>query len=112
MQLHRHILRLLLLLLTLFPQSSRSQSRIANLVSHSSRVNDSVMHTDVSYYDGLGYGYLSVSEEVTQRHESLAVLTDYDGLRRDSRHWLPVVTNSDYLHPSQARSLPLPAAVP
>lgn len=58
----------------------------------------------IQYYDGLGRPYLHVEKGITPDSKNLASLQEYDPSGRELKSWLPHITASDYLSPSELKS--------
>jgi hypothetical protein len=60
----------------------------------------------ISYYDGLGRSTQTVDKGVTPSGADLVTLTEYVGLSRDVRTWLPVVSsaNGNYVTPTDVKA--------
>lgn len=58
--------------------------------------------TTFQYFDGLGRPTETVQKSITPQGKDLVTLTEYDGMGRESRHWLPIIGNGSgvYLDPT------------
>jgi len=83
--------------------SATAQSTQNYVMSQARNTNNALM-TTYQYYDGMGRPFEKVQVGVTSTNKNLIWLTDYDGLGRESKEWLPYENSSSYLSGSTVRS--------
>ena len=80
-----------------------------NYVKSQVRNTNNSLMTTYQYYDGLGRPFEEVEVGVTPANTNLIRLTDYDGIGRESKIWLPYVGSSDYVDASTIRTTSMSA---
>ena len=94
------ILILIIFLCHLPAPAQQTQNYVLSSAVNNSGAMQSVYH----YYDASGRPFERVEVGITPSHSNLAWLSDYDGLGRPSRDWLPATVSAAYVQPSTLRS--------
>lgn len=79
------------------PLTTFAQRPSENYIQTTERISYNQTKTSVQYYDGLGRLKEEVELEVTPQGSNLVRHYQYDGLGRENKIWLPVVTGADYV---------------
>ena len=75
-----------------------------NYVKSQVRNTNNSLMTTYQYYDDMGRPFEKVEVGVTPSNTNLVWLTDYDGIGRESKAWLPYVSGSAYVAGSTVRT--------
>lgn len=75
-----------------------------NYVKSQVRNTNNNLMTTYQYYDGMGRPFEKVEIGVTPSNSNLIWLTDYDGIGRESKTWLPYASSSSYVAASTVRT--------
>ena len=87
-------------LLSIAPALLPAQVSTENYVKSTQMLDGGNALTTIQYYDGYGRPFEKVAVGVTPTGGNLVYLTEYDGLGRESRQWLPAVTSQAFLAPA------------
>ena len=79
-------------------------------VLNSSALNSSNSTTQIQYFDGLGRPIETVQKGITPSGKDLVSCTEYDGVGREWKHWLPKTNNGGgaYVDPTTFKSMSEP----
>ena len=91
-------------LLSVTPVLLSAQVSTQNYVKSTQMLDGGKSLTTIQYYDGLGRPFEKVALGITPTHGNLVWLTEYDGLGREQRQWLPAVSSQAFLPVSNVAS--------
>ena len=95
----------IILILIIFPGLLPAPAQqTQNYVLTSAVNNSGVLQNSYQYYDAMGRPFERVEVGITPSHSNLAWLSDYDGIGRPSKDWLPATVSAAYIQPSTLRS--------
>jgi len=94
------IITLLYIIGSLSVIAQDTQNYVKSLV----RNTNNALMTTYQYYDGMGRPFEKVEVDITPTNSNLVWLTDYDGLGRVSKEWLPYANSSSFVAASTVKT--------